>query len=53
VESLGLDENTPYQVHDLLDAARYLWQGRRNYLELNPQKPAHIFRIVQVLDGTE
>ncbi len=33
-----------YQVHDLLGGARYLWQGLRNYVELDPQvTPAHIF----------
>jgi starch synthase (maltosyl-transferring) len=42
----GLDEHQPYQVHDLLGDARYLWQGPRNYVELNPHMvPAHIFRI--------
>jgi starch synthase (maltosyl-transferring) len=46
VESFGLDEQQPYQVHDLVTDARYLWQGRRNYVELNPQSvPAHILRI--------
>ncbi|MGH7194694.1 MAG: alpha-1,4-glucan--maltose-1-phosphate maltosyltransferase, partial [Candidatus Saccharimonadales bacterium] len=36
----------PYQVHDLLSDARYLWHGDRNYVELNPQiVPAHIFRV--------
>jgi starch synthase (maltosyl-transferring) len=46
LEEFGLDEQQPYQVHDLLSDARYLWQGRRNYVELNPQiVPAHIFRI--------
>jgi starch synthase (maltosyl-transferring) len=46
VESFGLDAQQPYQVHDLVIDARYLWQGRRNYVELNPQSvPAHILRI--------
>jgi starch synthase (maltosyl-transferring) len=45
-DDLGLDPRQPYQVHDLLSGARYLWQGARNYVELNPQvMPAHIFRI--------
>lgn len=45
-DNLGLDPRQPYQVHDLLSGARYLWQGSRNYVELNPQAmPAHIFRI--------
>jgi len=46
LEALGLDQHQPYQVHDLLSDARYLWQGARNYVELNPQSvPAHIFRL--------
>ncbi|MEO9175028.1 MAG: alpha-1,4-glucan--maltose-1-phosphate maltosyltransferase, partial [Gaiellales bacterium] len=43
---LGIDEQHPYQVHDLLGGARYLWQGGRNFVELDPQiLPAHIFRV--------
>jgi len=43
---LQLEPQQPYQVHDLLSDARYLWHGGRNYIELNPQvMPAHIFRI--------
>jgi len=35
-----------YQVHDLLTGARYLWQGARNYVELNPSVlPGHIFKV--------
>ncbi|MGE5249905.1 MAG: alpha-1,4-glucan--maltose-1-phosphate maltosyltransferase [Bacteroidota bacterium] len=46
LEELGIDPNQPYQAHDLLTDARYLWHGRRNYVELNPQTiPAHIFVI--------
>ncbi len=44
--TLGLDPQQPYQVHELLSDARYLWQGSRNYVELNPQiAPAHIFQL--------
>jgi starch synthase (maltosyl-transferring) len=46
LEDLILDPRQPYQAHDLLTDARYLWQGTRNYVELNPQTvPAHIFVI--------
>lgn len=46
LEDLGLDPNQPYQAHDLLTDARYLWHGNRNYVELNPRTiPAHIFVI--------
>ena len=46
LEELGLDPHQTYQAHDLLSDSRYLWQGARNYVELNPQvMPAHILRI--------
>jgi starch synthase (maltosyl-transferring) len=46
LEALGLDDRQEYQVHDLLGDGRFLWQGARNYVELNPhQVPAHVFRI--------
>jgi len=46
LEELGIDPQKPYQMHDLLSDARYLWQGTRNYIELNSQVvPAHIFRM--------
>ena len=44
LEELNLNPNQPYQAHDLLSDARYLWHGSRNYVELNPETiPAHIF----------
>ena len=46
LEELGIDPQKPYQMHDLLSDARYLWQGSRNYVELNPQiVPTHILRV--------
>jgi starch synthase (maltosyl-transferring) len=46
LEELGLDLHQPFQVHDLLTGARYLWHGARNYVELDPRTiPAHIFRV--------
>jgi starch synthase (maltosyl-transferring) len=44
--SLGLESARPYQVHDLLSGARFLWQGTRNFVALDPaHAPAHVFRI--------
>jgi starch synthase (maltosyl-transferring) len=44
----GLATQQTYQMHDLLTGARFLWQGPRNYVELNPETgPAHIFRLRQ------
>jgi starch synthase (maltosyl-transferring) len=46
LEKLGLPVSGPFQVHDLLSGARFLWQGPRNYVSLDPgHAPAHIFRI--------
>jgi starch synthase (maltosyl-transferring) len=46
LESLELDPNRSFQAHDLLSDGRYLWQGKRNYVELVPESmPAHILRV--------
>lgn len=46
LEELHLDPRQPYQMHDLLTDAKYVWHGPRNYVELNPQRlPAHILCI--------
>jgi starch synthase (maltosyl-transferring) len=43
--ALGIDPHAPYQVHELLTGARYLWSGARNYVSLDPQRaPAHVER---------
>jgi starch synthase (maltosyl-transferring) len=46
VRDMGIDAAQPYLVHDLMSDDKYIWQGERNYVELNPSSnPAHIFRI--------
>ncbi len=46
LRALGIEESRPFQVHDLLSDARYLWQGPRNYVEVDPRlAPAQIFRV--------
>ncbi len=46
IEQWGLGVYQPYQMHDLISGARYLWQGSRNYVQIDPHiVPAHIFRI--------
>ena len=43
---LGLDPRQPSIVEDLLDEARYTWQGEWNYVKLDPaERMAHIFII--------
>ncbi len=42
----ALEPDRPFQAHELLTEARYLWSGARNYVELDPSSmPAQIFRI--------
>jgi starch synthase (maltosyl-transferring) len=46
LDQFQLEGHQSYQVHDLLTDTRYLWQGSRNYVELDPQvMPGHIFRV--------
>jgi starch synthase (maltosyl-transferring) len=46
LEVLGIDRERPYEVEDLLSGTSYLWQGPRNFIELDPKGcPAHVFRV--------
>jgi len=45
--ALGIEASAQYQMHDLLTGARYLWQGARNFVQLDPQRvPAHVFHVL-------
>jgi starch synthase (maltosyl-transferring) len=46
LERLAVEADRPYQMHELLTGARYLWHGSRNFVQINPQHvPAHVFRL--------
>jgi starch synthase (maltosyl-transferring) len=46
IEELGIRRDRGYQAHELLSGARYLWNGPRNSVEINPHSiPAQIFRF--------
>jgi starch synthase (maltosyl-transferring) len=46
IEELGIRRDRGYQAHELLSGARYLWNGPRNFVEINPHSiPAQIFRF--------
>jgi starch synthase (maltosyl-transferring) len=46
LEEFAIAENEIFQVHELIGDSRYLWQGRRNYVRLDPAScPAQIFRV--------
>jgi starch synthase (maltosyl-transferring) len=52
IDQFGSMEGDLYQVHDLLSDVHYIWHGRRNYVELDPEiQPAHIFRIRRWVGG--
>jgi len=44
-EEFGIGAEESYQVQDLLTEAQYVWHGPRNFVQLNPSMPAHIFRV--------
>lgn len=46
IAELGIEPERSYLAHDLISNDKYIWQGERNYVELNPEVvPAHILRI--------
>jgi starch synthase (maltosyl-transferring) len=49
--ALGLDEDTPFPVEDLLTGSRYVWRGTRNYVRLDPgERVAHLLRVVRAAE---
>ena len=52
IDQFGSMGGDVYQVHDLFSDVRYIWRGRRNYIELDPEiQPAHIFRVRRWIGG--
>ncbi|MGQ7868211.1 alpha-1,4-glucan--maltose-1-phosphate maltosyltransferase [Sunxiuqinia sp. sy24] len=46
LEEFEMDQHVPFQVHDLLSGAYYLWNGDHNYVEINPGiMPVQIFKV--------
>jgi len=46
LQELEIPADRGFEAEDLLTGARYLWNGPRNYVELNPSRiPGHILRI--------
>jgi starch synthase (maltosyl-transferring) len=47
LDLLGLTEQEPFAVVDLLTGSRYTWRGSRNYVRLDPhaQQAGHILRL--------
>ncbi|MBN2573635.1 MAG: alpha-1,4-glucan--maltose-1-phosphate maltosyltransferase [Deltaproteobacteria bacterium] len=48
--ALGADPHAPLQTHDLIGDGRYLWQGPRAFVDLDPGvMPAHVLRVYRKL----
>jgi starch synthase (maltosyl-transferring) len=46
LKELRVDPGHSYQMHEQLTGARYLWNGERNFVRLEPHRsPAQIFRL--------
>jgi starch synthase (maltosyl-transferring) len=46
IHEMGLDDEEPYVVHDLLTGIRYTWRGVRNYVRLDPADAVgHLFQV--------
>jgi starch synthase (maltosyl-transferring) len=46
IDELGIEPDRPYQMHELLTGARFLWHGRRNFVQIDPNRvPVHILRL--------
>jgi starch synthase (maltosyl-transferring) len=46
LDALGIDDDEPFEVHDLIGGARYTWRGRDNFVEIDPHVcPAHVFAV--------
>ena len=46
IHEMGIDDDEPYVVHDLLTGARYHWRGVRNYVRLDPAyQPGHLLLV--------
>jgi len=46
IDKFNIEREKPYQVYDKLNNNYYIWNGSKNYIELNPEsKIAHVFEI--------
>jgi starch synthase (maltosyl-transferring) len=56
LESFGITGGDPYQVEDLLTGEKFVWNGRRNFVMLDPHsRPAHVFKVRRLIrmEGSE
>jgi starch synthase (maltosyl-transferring) len=50
IHEMGIDDDEPYVVHDILSGTRYHWRGVRNYVRLDPaDQPGHVLLLERVV----
>jgi starch synthase (maltosyl-transferring) len=46
IAEMGIGDDEPYVVHDLLTGTKYTWRGSRNYVRLDPAvEPGHVLVV--------
>ena len=45
LEELGIKESDTFQVHNLLTGMRYLWRGGKNFIDLDTETVAAVYRL--------
>jgi starch synthase (maltosyl-transferring) len=46
LDELGVGEDEPFELHDLISGETFVWRGRRNYVELDPERaPGHLLEL--------
>jgi len=51
IHEMGIDDEQPYVVHDLLTGTRYTWRGVRNYVRLDPgEQVGHVLLVERKLE---
>lgn len=46
IHEMGIDDDQPYVVRDLLTDVRYTWRGVRNFVRLDPaEQPGHVLLV--------
>jgi starch synthase (maltosyl-transferring) len=45
---LGVPHDRPYEAHDELSGATFVWNGANPYVRLSPDEPAHVLHIREI-----
>jgi starch synthase (maltosyl-transferring) len=54
IDDMGIDDDEPYVVHDLLTGAHYTWRGSRNYVRLDPtEQPGHVLLVERTVASAD